>query len=121
MARSHVHQHRGKRQRNMKALSHRGADLRMVVHMRGKGRCYFCGRTLSLRTMTIDHLVPIVRGGSQDIDNMCIACGPCNTAKGKQMIEEYRRACGVGQFPGERAARPVAGGLSALRIKREEA
>ena len=30
----------------------------------------------------VDHVVPLMRGGSNDPDNICLACKPCNLAKG---------------------------------------
>jgi hypothetical protein len=42
-------------------------------------RCRACGRTDRL---SIDHIVPIARGGSNDIRNLQTLCLPCNLRKG---------------------------------------
>jgi len=31
--------------------------------------------------LVIDHIIPQVAGGSDDFDNLCLACPTCNSAK----------------------------------------
>lgn len=33
-------------------------------------------------TATVDHIIPKSRGGTNDLDNLVIACYPCNTGRG---------------------------------------
>lgn len=40
--------------------------------------CAQCGSTYNL---TIDHIIPLIRGGTNDIRNLQILCRPCNSAK----------------------------------------
>lgn len=40
------------------------------------------GRYVLEHTATVDHLVPKSAGGSNDLDNLVIACHPCNTGRG---------------------------------------
>jgi 5-methylcytosine-specific restriction endonuclease McrA len=51
------------------------------------GRCLACGRVAKL---TVDHVVPVSRGGSDDISNLQPLCGPCNSRKGNRRIIDYR-------------------------------
>lgn len=44
-------------------------------------RCVYCGTGLTAKTVTEDHIVPISKGGSDNIDNIAPACGPCNSSK----------------------------------------
>lgn len=44
------------------------------------GRCAYCG-TLPDR-ITMDHVIPISKGGNHTASNIVPACGPCNSAKG---------------------------------------
>lgn len=53
------------------------------------GRCAYCG---SERPLTIDHRVPLSRGGSNEIANIVPACGFCNRSKGARTEEEFRVA-----------------------------
>ncbi|MBN6210644.1 MULTISPECIES: HNH endonuclease [Ralstonia] len=50
--------------------------------------CAACGATSNL---VIDHVVPIVRGGSCDESNLQALCDPCNRAKGRKTMVEFLR------------------------------
>jgi 5-methylcytosine-specific restriction endonuclease McrA len=57
-----------------------------------KGICHYCGGTFPPAELTMDHLVPIVRGGKSARSNVAPACKECNNKK-KHMLplewEEY--------------------------------
>ena len=46
-----------------------------------KGRCYYCGRSYVPAELTMDHLVPLVRGGKTRKGNVVTACKMCNNKK----------------------------------------
>jgi 5-methylcytosine-specific restriction endonuclease McrA len=50
-----------------------------------KGRCHYCGRETPAAELTMDHIVPIARGGKSTKGNVVPACKTCNTHK-KQML-----------------------------------
>ena len=50
-----------------------------------KGTCYYCGRPTSPKELTMDHIVPIARGGKSTKSNVVPCCKECNTAK-KQLL-----------------------------------
>lgn len=52
---------------------------------RAKGRCYYCGRSTPAQALTMDHIVPIARGGKSTKGNVVPACKRCNNMK-KQML-----------------------------------
>ena len=52
---------------------------------RAKGVCYYCGRSFPPRELTMDHIVPIARGGKSTKGNIVAACKECNTQK-KQLL-----------------------------------
>src|SRR3990167_6767036 len=43
------------------------------------GLCHYCGEKISPRFLTMDHIVPIVRGGKSTKGNVVPACKECNT------------------------------------------
>jgi 5-methylcytosine-specific restriction endonuclease McrA len=43
------------------------------------GICAYCGER---RPLSLDHVDPLVRGGSHDPENAVAACKPCNSSKG---------------------------------------
>jgi 5-methylcytosine-specific restriction protein A len=47
----------------------------------GRGRCYYCGKSFSPRRLTMDHIVPLSRGGKSKKGNVVPACKDCNNKK----------------------------------------
>jgi 5-methylcytosine-specific restriction protein A len=61
----------------------------------GAGICYYCGKHCKPGELTMDHIVPLARGGRSTKDNLVACCKECNTRK-KTMLplewEEYMRS-----------------------------
>lgn len=51
--------------------------------------CFWCNRDISGGAHTIDHYIPLARGGSNYAANIVLACAPCNSSKGNKMPEEF--------------------------------
>ena len=49
------------------------------------GRCHYCGRAFHPSELTMDHVVPIIRGGKSTRHNVVPCCRECN-AKKKHML-----------------------------------
>jgi|TARA_B100001971_G_C17896725_1_gene385873 5-methylcytosine-specific restriction endonuclease McrA len=47
----------------------------------GQGKCHYCERRFHPRELTMDHVVPLVRGGFTARSNVVPCCGECNTNK----------------------------------------
>ncbi|MGB5223116.1 MAG: HNH endonuclease [Polyangiales bacterium] len=54
-----------------------------------EGKCIHCQRKLALRAdgtpingATLEHIVPKNHGGTDDLENLAIACARCNSEKG---------------------------------------
>jgi 5-methylcytosine-specific restriction endonuclease McrA len=43
--------------------------------------CYYCGEKFSVKRMTVDHVIPISRGGLNEPSNWCHSCFHCNSRK----------------------------------------
>ena len=43
------------------------------------GSCFYCGKVAKL---TLDHVIPLSKGGTHSVGNLVAACLPCNMAKG---------------------------------------
>lgn len=54
----------------------------------GKGRCYHCQQTFKPAELTMDHLIPIARGGKSSKNNCVPSCKDCNTKKGHKTRAE---------------------------------
>jgi len=59
-------------------------DLRQSPWWRRKksaGRCYYCGGAFPPDELTMDHLIPLSRGGRTERQNIVPACKECNSRK----------------------------------------
>ena len=54
-----------------------------------KPRCYYCKAQLTPLQATMDHLVPVSRGGLSNRRNIVVACKPCNTKKADMTSVEW--------------------------------
>jgi hypothetical protein len=59
------------------------AETCRLVIARAADRCEFCGMHQSLQgaTFHVEHILPSAAGGSDDLDNLCLACPGCNLHK----------------------------------------
>ena len=55
--------------------------LRHEVFMRDGYRCRECGASKDETSLEIDHIIPVARGGTNDIDNLQTLCRECNRMK----------------------------------------
>lgn len=65
-------------------------NIRREVLRRDGRRCRYCGCTDG--PFDIDHKLPWSRGGSHALDNLTVACAPCNRSKGALTAEEFSGA-----------------------------
>jgi 5-methylcytosine-specific restriction endonuclease McrA len=61
---------------------------RRTVLIRDNYTCQYCGCQPPKAELTIDHIMPRVRGGITSWDNVVCACKPCNLRKGGRTPEE---------------------------------
>ena len=52
---------------------------------RAKGICYYCEKQIPPKELTMDHIVPVSRGGKSTKGNVVPSCKDCNTKK-KQLL-----------------------------------
>jgi 5-methylcytosine-specific restriction endonuclease McrA len=61
-----------------------------------RGRCHYCGRGFSPAELTMDHIVPVSRGGKTTKGNVAPCCKACNNAKKQLLPMEWESY--LGQF-----------------------
>ncbi len=61
------------------------ADTRIKVLRKYNAHCAYCGRKLTLETMTVDHLMPQCVRKIDAITNLMPACEGCNFIKGSDI------------------------------------
>ena len=55
----------------------------------GKETGVYCGKKLTKRNATLDHIIPLSRGGTNDKSNIVWCCKECNWDKGSKLISEW--------------------------------
>jgi 5-methylcytosine-specific restriction endonuclease McrA len=56
--------------------------VRRIRLLRKSGPCcYWCHETFPPHQLTLDHLKPRSRGGSNKLENLRLACFPCNNRR----------------------------------------
>jgi len=64
----------------------RSADGVLLTRLYGEqdGNCNICGVHFEKRNLTLDHIVPLSKGGPDADDNIQLLCQACNSMKGKR-------------------------------------
>jgi 5-methylcytosine-specific restriction protein A len=52
-------------------------------------KCYYCGTEVSPQELTMDHMVPVIRGGKSTKNNVVAACKECNNKKKHSLSVEW--------------------------------
>lgn len=63
---------------------------RSAIFEKYKGKCAICGQELDKEKFEVDHILPLSRGGTNDLDNLQCTCSMCNRLKGDYTDEEMR-------------------------------
>ncbi len=53
------------------------------------GACYYCGKKVGFKNLTMDHVIPLSRGGRSTKDNLVPCCKECNTRKKSSLPVEW--------------------------------
>jgi 5-methylcytosine-specific restriction endonuclease McrA len=61
---------------------------RQNVFMRDDYKCQYCGSQFPKTDLTIDHVIPRVRGGKTTWDNVVACCYKCNQIKGHKSLQQ---------------------------------
>ena len=68
------------------------AAERMKIWVKSEKRCRYCEVHLESpagEIMHVDHIVPVIAGGGDDLDNLCAACVACNLKKNAKSEERF--------------------------------
>jgi 5-methylcytosine-specific restriction endonuclease McrA len=71
-----------------------GAHKRAAIIARDDSTCYLCHRKLEADEITLDHVTPKSRGGTDAGENLKVACLNCNEIKGERLPGE----CAASEF-----------------------
>lgn len=62
------------------------AKTRFEIFKRDLFRCQYCGAHPPQVLLHVDHIIPVVEGGTDDTDNLVTACESCNLGKGPREL-----------------------------------
>jgi 5-methylcytosine-specific restriction endonuclease McrA len=85
---------------HLKREKARARELRQSAWWRRRiasGDCHYCGRHVGNKSLTLDHVIPLIRGGRSVRGNMVPACKDCNFTKQSLLPwewEAYREGLG---------------------------
>jgi 5-methylcytosine-specific restriction endonuclease McrA len=65
-------------------------DRRARLLKKNGSRCYLCHETFLANQLTLDHLKPRSRGGSNKLENLRLACFPCNNRRSNRLEKTNR-------------------------------
>ncbi|HAZ43270.1 MAG TPA: HNH endonuclease [Cyanobacteria bacterium UBA11369] len=66
-------------------------EVRKYVFNRDNYQCKSCGKTQQETELTVDHIIALARGGSNDISNLQTLCRSCNQQKKHHFDARFRR------------------------------
>lgn len=64
-------------------------EIRELILLRDGLVCRYCQAQLDPEHVTLDHLLPLSRGGDHSPDNLCVSCYACNNLKGDMDLAEF--------------------------------
>ena len=65
-----------------------GRKIRFDVFKRDLFVCQYCGAKAPEVVLHVDHMKPIIEGGTNDPFNLITSCAGCNLGKGKRLLSE---------------------------------
>jgi 5-methylcytosine-specific restriction endonuclease McrA len=66
-------------------------SVRKYVFERNNYQCQSCGQTYAETQLSIDHIIPLAKGGSNDISNLQTLCLTCNQKKKHHLDPRFKR------------------------------
>ena len=63
--------------------------IRSEVYKESEGHCKLCGKFVNYDEFTIDHIIPLAKGGTNEINNLQCACEICNKIKTDVLPNEF--------------------------------
>ena len=63
---------------------------KLKILSRFDGKCTYCKHTFNLSKLTVDHLVPASRGGTEAHTNLVASCYNCNHLKSSLSVKQFK-------------------------------
>ena len=66
--------------------------LRNSIHLRERGRCFYCLQRTDVHNQSLDHVWPRVKEGCNSYRNLVSCCLECNSQKGERSAPDFLRS-----------------------------
>ena len=76
-------------------ISFRRVIYNITYILKGESSCYYCGRRIRPKNMTLDHMYSVDMGGPTIPNNLIPCCSKCNEEKSNMSIDSYRVYMGL--------------------------
>ncbi len=80
---------RGLARRYDRGVPHQKRHVKRATFRDCGRRCVYCATPLGLEAATLDHVIPLSRGGNHAPGNLVAACVDCNQMKGSMLPVEF--------------------------------
>lgn len=77
---------------NMYSEKKPSSRVKLSLFLAQNGLCFYCETNMMLikgNQITLDHIIPRVKGGGNNKDNKCMSCYTCNQLKSSYPPEEF--------------------------------
>lgn len=87
----HFEYGRKRRALKMKATVNLTAIKEFIRRVKSKPTvvCYYCESVVPTNAMHFDHIIPLIKGGSHSVENLCASCPTCNLTKNASTIKAW--------------------------------
>ena len=76
--------------RRQRAIARELRKTRWWQRKTAAGQCHYCGKKTAYKNLTMDHVLPLTRGGKSTKDNLVPCCKSCNTVKKSMMPLQWQ-------------------------------
>lgn len=70
-------------------VSFRKLMYSITYMLKGNKKCYYCGKNVPKKTITLDHIIPQDLGGPTIPENLIPCCAKCNSLKSNMNLQQF--------------------------------
>lgn len=63
--------------------------VRFEIFKRDSFKCQYCGKSAPDVVLEVDHIIPVAKGGTNDILNLVTSCHTCNSGKSDRKLDDF--------------------------------
>ena len=78
----------GPQQRSRPTFSQKEKD---ALYKEQQGKCNGCGLKFVVRNLSVDHIKPFSKGGTERLTNLQLLCNSCNSMKGNGTMAQLKK------------------------------